>query len=34
MHNRPGNAGGTYEVDAVRAEDGWRIAKLHVHMIY
>jgi hypothetical protein len=34
MHNRPGNAGGTYEVDAVRTEDGWRIAKLHVDMIY
>ncbi len=34
MHNRPAKAGGTYEVDAVRAEDGWRIAKLHVDMIY
>jgi len=34
MHNQPASAGGTYEVDAVRAEDGWRIARLHVDMIY
>ena len=34
MHNQPAKAGGTYEVDAVRAEEGWRIAKLHVDMTY
>ncbi len=34
MHNQPANAGGTYEVDAVRGQGGWRIAKLHVDMIY